>query len=663
VRILLPWGDSRPLTYLWPVERLGPALPGLRVEVPLGRSRRVGVLLATGGGDDDPAPELLKPVLRVLDPFPLWGKDVLELVLWASDYYRAPPGDFVRIVLPPGLRHLGRRPSRSPEEGEKPPVAETASGPVRGSFSPSVKPEARAEPHALTTERFLAALVSPGPGLPVFTDARREERTALYREAARKVLGRGNSVLVLAPTSSRCEEIHREFLAQGLPVFVYRGDLPEREKAALWREAARSSGTVLIGLRTAVFLPRPGLGLLVVDEEHESAYREEGRIPYHARDLAVVRARLAGARILLASATPSLETVRNLRLRRYARLMRSPTSPDPRPVFGRLDPRRSGTAGGMAAAAFEAVARHLEAGGRVAVYLNRKGYARALLCPACGWRARCPRCGTEMAVHLVREALSCPRCGRREPLPTLCPSCAGPLRARGGGIERLVHVLRLRFPRESVHACGAEDGDEGRSSRILVGTRRLREAIERDPASLLLVADADAALVNPEFRARERFVQDLHALSALLAPAGALGPEVLLQSRGADEEVLSVLLSGSYPRFAWYEDGFRRRTGLPPYAAWALVEAEGRDEEDVRSLLEDLRTEAERLGAGAVFAFGPLPYFGRRGAPVRARLLLQAVGRGPLHRVLVALERGGGSVARGRGRRPWRVRVDPETLL
>jgi primosomal protein N' (replication factor Y) len=657
VRILLPWGAAGALTYLWPEERLGAARPGLRVEVPLGRSRRVGILLSRGGGDDDPAAERLRPVSRVLDDMPLWSADVLELVLWAAEYYRVSPGDFVRLVLPPGLRRIGRRDERvTSEEGGGLQASDD-----RASPSPD-QGTATARTHAFTPEGFLDLLTREGGGLPVFSDAAIEARTALYREAISTVLRGGRSVLVLAPTIPRGAALRDALAACGLPVAFYHGDLPEREKAALWQQAARAACPILVGLRTAVFLPRPALGLLVVDEEHEAAYRQEGRVPYHARDLAVVRSRLAGARILISSATPSLETVRNLRLGRYARLGRLQYSaPRPRVAFRRVDPRRPGTVGGLAAAALDAVGRHLAAGGRVAVYLNRRGYARALLCPACGWRGRCTRCGVETAVHLGCDALVCPHCGRREPLPSLCPSCAGPLRARGGGIERLVHVLRLRFPEECVRTCEAP-GDRGNlEARILVGTRRLRPALAAAPASLLLIADADAALVNPEFRARERFAQDLYALAATLAPAASFAPEILVQTRGVDEEALTALLSGSYPRFALFEDRHRRRARLPPYAAWALIEAGGRDEGEVRTLLERLRAAVETLEGGSVGVYGPLPLFARRRERARARLLLQADGRMPLRRVLVALD-ALQDVGRRR-QRSWHVLVDPEDLI
>ena len=661
MRILLPWGASGPLTYLWQEERLGPPVPGLRVEVPLGRSRRVGILLASGGGDDDPVAERLKPVTRVLDDLPLWPPDVLRLVLWAANYYRVPAGDFVRLVLPPGLRRVGRKdPQGTEEENGGAPVRRAPPEPAPDGGAPVAE---RTGPHALTVERFLASFGGKEGGPPVFVDGAAGGRLALYREATAAALRLGRSVLILAPGSLRGEEIRAALHAGGLPAVFYHGDLPEREKVGFWREAARGACPVLVGLRTAVFLPRPGLGLLIVDEEHDGAYRQEGGVPYHARDLAVVRSRLAGARILIASATPSLETVRNLRLRRYARLGRPavPTPPS-RPAFRRVDPRRPGTVGGLSAAALGTVARHLEAGGRVAVYLNRRGYARALLCPACGWTARCSRCGADAAVHLGLDALVCPHCGRREPLPSLCPSCAGSLRARGGGIERLAHVLRLRFPHESVCACEATRGVDGAGARILVGTRRLGSALATSPASLLLVADADAALANPEFRARERFAQELHALADGLVPAGGFGPEVLLQSRGVDEEALRVLLSGSYPRFALFEDLFRRRTRLPPYAAWALLEAEGGDEGEVRGLLERLRAATQTFGGASVAAFGPLPLFARRGERARARLLLQADGRASLHRVLSVLSERFGAEG-GRRRRPWRVLIDPESLV
>ena len=665
VRVLLPWGISGPLTYLWPEGTLGVAVPGLRVEVPLGRSRRVGVVLSVGGDDRDPPPERLRPVVRVLDEAPLWSPEVLRLVLWAADYYRVPPGDFVRLALPPGLRRLGRALPRGTEGQGQPLRAASREGrPVSSPPGGDAKDEERLGPHALTAGRFLASLEEERSGLPVFLDENRQERLAFYREAGAATLRRGRSVLVLAPDTVRGEEILAALQEGGLPALFYHGDLPERDKARLWQDAARGLCPVLVGLRSAVFFPRADLGLFVVDEEHESTYRQEGQVPYHARDLAVVRARFANARVVLASTTPSLETVRNLRLRRYARLLRR-TSPLPRsrPVFRRVDPRRPGTVGGLSAAALDAVAHHLKAGGRVAVYLNRRGYARSLVCPACGWTARCLRCGADAAVHLSLDALLCPHCGWRESLPSLCPTCAGPLRARGGGIERLTHVLRLRFPEETV--CSFETGRRSvrpDGASILVGARRLQHALASSPASLLLVADADAALANPEFRARERFAQALHLLAAELVGTGGLGPEVLLQSRGVDEEALGVLLTGSYGAYARFEDLFRRRARLPPYAAWALIEASGGNEEALREMLERLRLEAEKHGKGSLAAYGPLPLFARGRARARARLLLQADGRKTLRRVIAALEEGFGA-EETRRRRPWRALMDPETLL
>lgn len=664
VRVLLPWGDGPALTYLWPRERLGEPSPGVRVEVPLGAGRRVGILLGKGGGED-PLPGKLREVGRVLDEVAVWTPDVLALVLWASGYYHVPPGDFVRLALPPLLRRAGRA-----QRGEDASLPGTEGGPARP--PPGVpeadgfRPAARRGPlsfGAFSPRAFLERLASPEGLPPFFASGSPSARAALLGEAAARVVGQGRSVLVLAPELRRAEDLARALDAHGLAPLVYSAALTPRERARLWMEFARGHHPVVVGSRAAVFLPRVALGLLAVEDEHDESYRQEGVVPYHARDLAVVRARLSGAAVLLASDTPAVETVRNLRLRRYARvspLVDPSGGPVSRPAVTRRDPRRPGSVGGLAAASLEAIADHLGGGGTVAVYLNRKGYARALVCPSCGWRARCARCGADEAVHLASESLVCPRCAAREPLLTFCPACRGPLRPRGGGLERLVHVLRSRFPAEAVALCEAGSASPPEGARILVGTRRLVPLLDARPTSLLVVADADAALANPAFRARERFAQDCFALLARLRPAGSCRPEAIVQSRGADEETLAVLLRGPYARFARFEDEARRRDRLPPYAAWALVEAGGGDASRVESFLAEIREMLARRGEGAVAAFGPLPFPARRGERSRARLLLQADSRAALHRALDALAEG----ARARRGRPrWRVLVDPESLF
>lgn len=658
VDVLLPWGGQGALTYLWPVSRLGPPVPGLRVEVPLGRARRVGIVLGPAGKEEDVPLTPLRDVVAVLDSVPLWTRDVLSLVLWASGYHHVSPGAFLRHALPPGLRRLERKAGVS-DEGRASFATMTATSeepPV-----PGVDDAALVSAKAFERAALLRRLETGDPLLPVLASSTAEARVDLYCEACERLLRRGRSVLVLAPERTRAETILAAFSAARLPATYYGADLTPRRRSALWREAAAGDHPLVVGLRTALFLPRRALGLIVVDDEHSENHREEGGVAYQARDLAIVRARFARAALLLGSSTPSLETIRNLRRRRLARVRLR--DEDPRPIrLRRSDPRRSGTTGGLTGATLEAIDRHLAGGGRVALYLNRRGYARALVCPDCQWVARCGRCGTEMAVHLTLVALLCPRCARREALPLHCPRCHAALQPRGKGIERLVHVLRARYPREDVVACEAARRDVSLEARLVVGTRHLRTHLVSCPVSLLVVVDADQALVSPVLRSRERFAQDCFTLFALLRPLGSQRPEVIVQSRGADEEALAALLRGPYGRFARFEDESRRRGKLPPYTAWALVELGGRDEEEVLTALERIRDDVVAGSTKGVDAFGPLPLPPARGRGARARLLLQAATRPPLHRLLDELTPVLCNAGRN-SRLQARVLVDPEDVL
>ncbi|MDG4549302.1 MAG: primosomal protein N' [Candidatus Contendobacter sp.] len=733
LRIAVPSPLYRTFDYLPPPGcDLATLAPGARVRVPFGRRQTVGFLVEIGA-DSELDPTLLRPALAVLDRAPILPADVLALIQWAQRYYRHPPGEAFAAALPALLRQ--GEPATLPRP---PPVWRiTAAGLTALAESVSLR-RAPAQrrllgylaqcPAGLDAETLWPVIRNPtatlraldargwvesdAPDAPATIDATSaipptpptlsaaqadavaavgavldrfqvfllegvtgSGKTEVYLRLIEAVLARGRQALVLTPEIGLTPQLLARF-RERLPgsLAVLHSGLSDRERLNAWLLARDGTARVVVGTRSAVFAPLRAPGLLIVDEEHDPSFKQQDGFRYHARDLAVIRGRQLGVPVVLGSATPALESVRNARDGRYHPLsLPERVGGGTEPPILILDVRRQPMTEGLSQPLLERMRAHLARGEQVLLFLNRRGFAPLLLCHECGWLSQCRHCDARMTLHLRQQRLTCHHCGDNRPVDVVCPVCGSvDLRAVGHGTERLEAALRPLFPdigiaridRDSTRRRGSletlladiHNGDR----RILIGTQMLAKGHHFPEVTLVGVVDADQGLYGVDFRSSERMAQLILQVAGRAGRAEKPGT-VLIQTHHPDHPLLRVLVAEGYPAFAAAALAERREASLPPFAHQALLRAEAADPERATGFLNAARALAEPLAAG-LEVLGPVPApMERRAGRYRAHLLLQAARRQDLHRLLdpwVAQ-----LLARPADRRiRWALDVDPVEL-
>ena len=497
-------------------------------------------------------------------------------------------------------------------------------------------------------------------------------KTEVYLDAIGDCLARGRQALVLVPEIGLTPQTLARFRTRlGVPVHALHSGLNDGERAATWLAAARGQARVIVGTRSAAFVPLPEAGLIVVDEEHDGSYKQFDGIRYHARDFAIVRARALEVPIVLGSATPSLESLHNAQAGRHAQLRLRHRAGDAKPPAVRIvDVRKRPLQAGLSSEALDAIRVALDAGGQVLVFKNRRGYAPALLCHDCGWSAQCRRCDASMTVHAHGRRLQCHHCGARAAAPLACPDCASlALQPQGNGTERIEEDLAARFAEVPVLRIdrGSTQGRDalqkhfatlGDDPGILIGTQMLAKGHDLGNLRLVVVVGIDEGLFSADFRSGEKLAQLLVQVAGRAGRADKPG-SVLLQTHHPEHPLLNTLVAGGYHAFAEIELAQREAAGFPPFAHLALLRAEAKHADPPMQFLQRAKTS---LHAAAVEAHGPLPApMPRRAGYQRAQLLLSATQRRDLHAALDALLPALHADPEARKLR-WSLDVDPAEL-
>jgi primosomal protein N' (replication factor Y) (superfamily II helicase) len=702
-RVALDTPLRRLFDYLPPAsaEAAAALQPGSRVRVPFGRRRLIGVVLAVADTSDLPA-ERLKPILEVLDPEPLLEPHARELLEWAAEYYHHPIGQVLATALPKALR-LGAdvtateerwtltvrgreagaagEPRRAPRQrvliefllSRDGSAAASELDAAIGSWRDAARALGErgwAAPSrvALAQAPASAAVRTPGPELlPEQRDAVEQVtracggyaafllegitgsgKTEVYLRLAEQVMAQDRRALILVPEIGLTPQLVGRFRERfDAPLAVLHSGLTDQERLAAWRDARSGRARIVLGTRSAVFAPVPGLGLIVVDEEHDPSFKQhEGALRYSARDLAVVRARLERVPVLLGSATPSLETLHNAGAGRYTRLrlLRRTAQAQP-PRVALVDLRVSAIDSGISTPAMLAMERHLGGDGQVLVFLNRRGYAPTLLCTACGWIAPCGECDARLTVHLAADRLRCHHCGADAPLPARCPQCGFAVKPVGQGTERIAAALAARFPhaaiarldRDVVRKRGDMEQVMQRMSsgeaRILVGTQMVTKGHDFPNVTLVVVLNADQGLFSSDFRAPERLAQTIVQVAGR-AGRGARPGEVLIQTEFPEHPLLVSLLAQGYDGFAAAALEERRQAAWPPFSRLAALRASGRTREAPLAFLAEARAAVSAAPRG-LRLLGPVPAaMAKRAGRYHAQLLIESRTRPPLHEFL-----------------------------
>jgi primosomal protein N' (replication factor Y) len=628
---------------------------GRLATVPFGRGDRTGVIVDVGELSDQ-APEKIRVVRAIHRDAPRLPADWIALAEFCSAYYHHPLGEVMAMALPPLLRR-GRLPRRRGAESDAKPAQLPA---------PQANAEQAAAIEAINACRGFAVFLLDG--------VTGSGKTEVYLQAIASTLARGAQALMLVPEIALTPQLEarvRGRFAQARVVAAHSG-LTDAARARAFIDAVEGRADIVLGTRLAVFMPLPRLGLIVADEEHDASFKQQEGLRYSARDVAVFRAKQTGVPIVLGSATPSLETWQHARTGRYRHLLLSGRATSASlPAVRCVDTRREKLQEGMSQALLDAIAARLERGEQSLVFLNRRGYAPVLACPACGWISRCNRCAANLVVHLADRRLRCHHCGFETHLPRACPDCGNlDIHPFGRGTQRLETALAERFPQARISRVDRDsantpkrwqailDDVHGGRVDILVGTQMLAKGHDFPMLTLVGVVGADAALYAADFRAPERLFAQIMQVGGRSGRA-ALPGEVLIQTEYPEHPLYQALIDHDYARFAAAQLEERREAGFPPFAHQALLRAEAPDIAAALAFLAEARNAAPAAAYPAVSMYDPVPMrLYRRMNLERAQLLVESVQRPQLQAFLGQWMEALRSLKTPRDLR-WHLDVDP----
>ena len=720
LRVAVPAPLTDALDYRWP----GPGAPptrGCRVRVPLGRSQRIGVVIAHTRQSELP-PEKLKAVIEAVDTEPVIASDLLATLQWCADYYHHPIGAVMSQALPVLLRR-GRSPVQAPQgpwelspagsardvntvrrrarrqaealellhragsAGDREFRAAGIASEVlrrmsdrgwirrRTGHTPTGPAQSRDTPPQLTDEQqhCLDAIAAAPDGFRTFLlqGVTGSGKTEVYMRLIARQLAAGRQSVLLVPeiglTPQLISRLRKRFATK---LAVMHSGLPAATRLDAWQAVRTGKAKLVVGTRSAVFAPFPHPGLIIVDEEHDPSYKQQDGFRYSARDLAVVRARQLNIPVLLASATPSLESVHNAVRGQYRPLTISRRiGAAGIPAMRFIDLNLHAVHHGLSTPLVTAIQQHLDADCQVLLFLNRRGFAPVLLCPTCGTAEDCGRCDARLTIHASSGRLRCHHCGRMQPLNWACAACGSERVAVGAGTQRISGELAALFPEARIarldRDSAARKGGAGNvlasvergDTQILVGTQMLTKGHDFPRVTLVGVLNADQGLFGTDFRSTERFAQILLQVAGR-AGRGDRAGEVLIQSHYPQHPLLRRLADQDYTAFAELALAERRASGWPPFSHLILWRAEATRREPAHAFLEQVAATA-RGRVDGVSVLGPAPpCMERRGGRFRAQLLLHCSRRPPLHRLMDELQPLAQSWPAARRVR-WSVDVDP----
>ncbi len=726
LRVAVPTPLRRLFDYLPPLQHdAAQCQVGCRVRVPFGRQKLVGIIVAHSNKTDQPTSKL-KRAQALLDDSPLLDSELLELLNWACQYYQHPIGDVIASALPTLLRQ-GRAATREPrrcwqltatgktadiktkravkqamllnffnaqhdavadeivraylpdcsdalkrlvEKGwiecvERDDVAPLIDMPTQnGPLTLTQEQRSSIERITASTNQFQVFLLDGITG---------SGKTEVYLQCINAALRAQRQILVLVPEIGLTPQLLQRFTARlGASIAVWHSGLSDSERLQTWLSVRDGSASVIIGTRSAVFLPLRRPGLIVIDEEHDASFKQQDGFRYSARDLAIMRARRWQIPVVLGSATPALETLANVERQRYVRLVLSQRAGGASlPKLHILDVRKQPMDHGLSHALRQRMGQHLQADGQVLLFLNRRGYAPTLLCHECGWIADCARCDSHMTYHHSEHLLRCHHCGAQRRKDPVCPTCkSAELVSVGIGTERLERALQhhcpdtplVRIDRDTTRRKGSLDvlleKIHTGQPQILIGTQMLAKGHHFPNVTLVGIIDTDQGLYSADFRATERMAQQILQVSGRAGRAERPG-EVFIQTHHPEHPLLHTLIARGYHAFALELLTERQQAGLPPYTSMALLRAESVHPTAALTFLQQLQQLLQQQHHVALQIYGPIPSpMEKRAGKIRAQLILIHPQRAGLQQALQQLLTNiDNRVAQRKVR--WSVDVDP----
>lgn len=714
VRIALPVPLMRYFDYLVPDNLSGKLARGVRVAVPFGRQTKIGVVVECPESSDIPANKL-KPIQAVLDDQPLFDDEMWTLLQWAADYYHAPFGEVLSSALPVKLRQgepaetkgesyfevseAGKRAEQTGELKRAKKQAELLAKAVKIGEK-FVRLESTSSWRTLLEKGFIIETNPPEQGLswwqkaensPLVKDSNRlrlnreqtivvsrlnaqvelhrgfaafllhgvtgSGKTEVYLQLIEATLKQRKQVLVLVPEIGLTPQTIARFKARfNVAIDVLHSNLNDSERLNAWLRAKNGETAIVIGTRSALFTPFDNLGAIIIDEEHDGSFKQQEGWRYHARDLALVRAKKLNIPMVMGSATPSLESLQNVQSGKFIELTLKNRAGNAQ--FSRqqlIDLRHQPIQSGLSAKLLLMMKQHLEQGNQVMLFLNRRGFAPVLLCHECGWICQCEACEKPFTYHQKQRILRCHHCATQKVIPRQCGHCGSTnLLTTGVGTEQLEKVLAEQFPayqisridRDSTAKKGALDQHlndirQGKS-QILIGTQMLAKGHHFPNVTLVAIVNVDSSLFSTDFRAEERLAQLYLQVAGRAGRAEKQG-EVVLQTHYPDHPLLKSLLEQGYSAFAEESLSMRKRLQLPPFSYQAQFKATAKTNEQAVKMLQIfadfLQAKARELNLPEVKMLSPFPAtMAKKAGYFRWVLLIQTPTRTALQKLLQSFD-------------------------
>jgi primosomal protein N' (replication factor Y) (superfamily II helicase) len=681
-------------------------LPGVRVQVPFGNRKMIGLITACSDSSDFP-PEKIKKAIKVIDTKPLLDNHLLALYQWAADYYQFPLGQALQTSLPGQLRK--GKPAIEPQtrywrlttEGQSTDLDKLQKAPRQQQIVSLLGENEKLTATGISTALGIAVAsalkslqqkgfieeVSVGPRLlipdsdnlygqnqPLHLNKEQQDaysaiiegiasfnttllegvtgsgKTEIYLQLITDVLKAGKQVLVLVPEISLTPQTIRRFENRfNREIVAFHSGLSDNQRLTAWLRAKDGSADIIIGTRSAVFTPMRQPGLIIVDEEHDSSYKQQDGFRYSGRDLAIYRGRQMNIPVVLGTATPSLESLNNALSGRYHYLQLTHRAGEAiQPEFRLLDLKGEVLTDGFSDALIAKIHSHLEDKNQVLIFLNRRGFAPILLCRQCGWIATCPRCDSSYTLHRHPPKMICHHCEGQKPVARKCPECQSiELETMGLGTEKTEHTLESLFPdlpvyridrdstrnRHSLHAI--IEKIDGGDPCLLVGTQMLSKGHHFPNVTLVAVLDADGGLFSGDFRGQEHMGQ-LMTQVAGRAGRGTAPGEVVIQTYNSSHPTMQALVGEGYVPFAMKLLEERRLGNLPPFTYMALIRAEAANRMLPEKFLEAIGNEIQPKKG--LLLIGPIPSpMEKKGGLFRFQVIIESARRSELQRLLIAL--------------------------
>lgn len=699
IQVAIPIPVNRLFDYLVPV-CITNIIPGVRVLVPFGKSQKMGVVIGYTNMTEINI-DRLKTVIEILDQIPLINEKDIQLLTWASRYYHHPLGEVFSAAFPASLRK-GKKAvlaqekyytlstkgqclnpdqlKRTPKQQQifrlfQPPVQSLSAADLtqqNTNWRPSVKAllekelltielKPRLSPRVSNSENALQANDQQSQAIKQLTAQLSDfsvsllegvtgsGKTEVYMQVIQHVLDMGQQVLVLLPEITLTPQLEARFKQRfSVGLSISHSKLTESQRHSAWLEMQQGHNAILLGTRSALFTPLKNPGLIILDEEHDSSFKQQEGFRFSARDLAIVKAKLLNIPVILGTATPSFESLYNVQNNRYQLLhlsKRAGAAIEPKLLL--LDIRNKKLQDGLSEPLIAQIKKTVANKEQVLLFLNRRGFAPVQICHACAWVARCQHCDTSLVIHYDDKRLRCHHCGYQQYLTHLCPSCkTGELKPLGLGTERIEKSLAELFPvqktvrldRDSTQRKGSlenhlEQINQGKVD-IILGTQMLAKGHHFPNVTLVAILDVDSGLFSIDFHATEKLAQLIIQVAGRAGRAEKPG-KVILQTRQPSHPLLTTLLRQGYSSFAKMALAERQQAMLPPFSSQALLRVYAVNPSDPQSFLKKVSETIQTMDSHNTLVLGPVSApMAKRAGNYHFQLLLQNVQRKNLQRFL-----------------------------